>query len=57
MILSRVRRDGFWIMHGAVARGLERDGRLTYKQVAELVSGSRDREQTPTMTETADISG
>jgi hypothetical protein len=52
-----VRRDGFWIAHGAVVRALEREGKLTYEPVAELVSGSWDCEQTPNMTETAQFSG
>jgi hypothetical protein len=33
-------RENFWIMHAAVARALDREGRLTYEQVVELVSGS-----------------
>ena len=31
---------GFRFKHAAVLRALEREGRLTYEQVAELVSGS-----------------
>jgi hypothetical protein len=31
----------FRFKHAAVVRALEREGRLTYEQVAELVSGSQ----------------
>ena len=37
-----VRRNGFWIVHAAVVHALEREGWLTYEQVAALVTGSPD---------------
>jgi hypothetical protein len=38
-----LRREDFRFKHAAVVRALEREGRLTFEQVAELVSGSPSR--------------
>jgi hypothetical protein len=38
-----LRRDDFRFHHAAVVGALEREGRLTFEQVAELISGSPSR--------------